>query len=250
MHAEGAKLVKQDDGSVLAEGSAPQTDVYTLTATTTLTGITGLRLEAMTDDSLPRKGPGRGQGGNFVISELRVTATPTSGDAEPVDVKLSNASADFSQDRYTVDTAIDGNAAKLGWAVAPQIGKPHTAMFETDGKVGFENGTHLRFVLEQNFKQHSLGRFRLSITTSKPPLNGEAPKLPDAVAAVLAKEPAERTRHEVAVLVKHYASLDAEYRTLKKAVDDDSAGLGSARLRGAQDLTWALINSPAFLFNR
>ena len=41
------------DGSILAGGKNPDADAYELTARTDLTGITGLRLEVMSDPSLP-----------------------------------------------------------------------------------------------------------------------------------------------------------------------------------------------------
>ena len=42
----------------------------------------------------------------------------------------------------------------------------------------------------------------------------------------------------------------AELATLKRAADLSTQQLQNARLIGAQDLAWALINNPAFLFNR
>lgn len=73
--ANGATLTKQPDMSILASGTTPSTDVYTITAATALTGITGIRIEAMTDPSLPANGPGRNtSNGNFVLTEFLVDA--------------------------------------------------------------------------------------------------------------------------------------------------------------------------------
>jgi hypothetical protein len=48
---------------------------YTVIAETSLTGITGVRLEALEDASLPMGGPGMQTiNGNFVLSELEVYA--------------------------------------------------------------------------------------------------------------------------------------------------------------------------------
>ena len=64
--AAGATLTRLPDGSVLAGGPNPAVDTYTIEATTGLSGITGLRLEAIPDPSLPRHGPGRDpDSGNF-----------------------------------------------------------------------------------------------------------------------------------------------------------------------------------------
>ena len=69
----GATLTRLQDGSILASGSSPPTDVYTVTALTFLTNITGIRLEALTDPSLPHQGPGRQpQNGNFCVTEMEV----------------------------------------------------------------------------------------------------------------------------------------------------------------------------------
>jgi hypothetical protein len=74
--AGGAALTELGDFSILAGGLSPAIDVYTVTAFTSLTGITGVRLEVLEDPSLPFNGPGRQPtNGNFVLSELQVMAT-------------------------------------------------------------------------------------------------------------------------------------------------------------------------------
>jgi hypothetical protein len=56
--ASGTTLTKQPDGSILASGKNPLPETYTITCKTKLTGITGVRLELLTDPSLPAYGPG------------------------------------------------------------------------------------------------------------------------------------------------------------------------------------------------
>ena len=73
--ANGATLTKQGDLSILASGTNPATDTYTITARTSLTGITGIRLEVMEDASLPTDGPGRAApSGNFKLTEIGLAA--------------------------------------------------------------------------------------------------------------------------------------------------------------------------------
>ena len=246
--AAGATLTKQNDGSLLASGKQIENDKYTIVLKTALTGITGLRLEAIPDESLSSGGPGR-TGGNFVVSEFTVTAAPMSDTTKPMSVKLANAYADFSQSKYPVPGAIDGDK-KTGWAIAPQVGKPHIATFETTESIGFEGGTQLTITIEQNLKKYSLGRFRISATTSSRPLNADRPKLPGPIAKIVAKKGKKLSAEQETELLKHYATIDPDYLRLKKTVDDDSASVGMARLKGAQDLAWARINSPALLFIR
>ena len=68
----GATLAVGSEGSITATGSSAATDTYALDFETDLVGITGLLLEALPTADLPKQGPGRSSGGNFVLSELRV----------------------------------------------------------------------------------------------------------------------------------------------------------------------------------
>jgi len=66
----GATLSNLSDNSILVSGFLPDTDIYTVAAFVTNTGITGFRLDALADPSLPAGGPGRNPFGNFVLTEL------------------------------------------------------------------------------------------------------------------------------------------------------------------------------------
>ena len=70
----GSTLTVLSAGSVRASGPVPSIDIYTFSANTNLTGITGFRLEVLIDASLPNGGPGRAGNGNFVLSEFAITA--------------------------------------------------------------------------------------------------------------------------------------------------------------------------------
>lgn len=48
----------------------------------------------------------------------------------------------------------------------------------------------------------------------------------------------------------YYRGLDPEWVRLTQSVTAGTDQYKNERLTGAQDLTWALINSPSFLFNR
>jgi hypothetical protein len=73
----GTTLMELADHSILAGGPNPSTDIYIVSCIVTNTGITGFRLEALEDPSLPQGGPGRRpENGNFVLTEFEVDATP------------------------------------------------------------------------------------------------------------------------------------------------------------------------------
>jgi hypothetical protein len=244
----GAKLTRHDDKSIIAMGKLAK-DTYTIVAPVDLKAITGLKLEALSDDSLPAKGPGRANNGNFVVNELKVTIAPKSDPSQSTAVELANASADFSQDNYHVSGAIDGND-QTGWAASPQLGKSHEATFETKTDVGHEGGSILTITISQQYPdgKHVLGKFRLSVTDGTRPL--AKPKLPEAVAAALAVPKDQRTPEQAAAIAAHYRTLDPELTRLTAEVQKATDQAASSRAIGVQDLAWALINSPAFLFNR
>ena len=90
--ANGATLSELADHSILAGGVVPDTDIYTVTATTSLTGITGIRLELLQDPSLPSDGPGRQMdNGNFILSEFSVNIVPVDCSQELAAVKAELA---------------------------------------------------------------------------------------------------------------------------------------------------------------
>ena len=164
----GATLAAQADGSVLASGPAPDHDTYSIAARTDAVGITAVLLEALPDDSLPGRGPGRAENGNFMLNGLRLSAGPE-GEAMPV--ALTKASADYEQTSYggwPASAAIDGDA-KTGWSIDPCEGMPHVALFEVTRPFGQPGGTALTLELDQGERGHSLGRFRLWATSIPEP---------------------------------------------------------------------------------
>jgi hypothetical protein len=243
-----ATFEKQDDGSIFVSGANGK-DLYTIVGRTDLSGITGVRLEALPDDRLAAKGPGRAKNGNFVVSEITLSARKSDGTDEVQKVSLQNATADFSQQSWAVGGAIDGNLG-TGWAVSPEFGKPHTAVFETAENAGFEGGTRLEFAFNHQFPDgmHTLGRFRLSVTSSPRPIRLN--QQPSELAALVAVAPQQRTAEQKQKLAEAYLATDSEYQRLKAAVAAADSERGNRRLFGVQDLAWALINSSAFLFNR
>ncbi|HSU65554.1 MAG TPA: DUF1553 domain-containing protein, partial [Tepidisphaeraceae bacterium] len=135
---------------------------------TKLRGITAIQLEALTDDSLPGGGPGRGDATrpNFVLNEFQLTIAPLSDPNNGRPVQFASARADYSQHNFEVAGAIDG-IAKTGWAIGQQFHKPHSAVFVLNAPIGLEDGSALTFTLQQtNGARRTIGRFRLSATTS------------------------------------------------------------------------------------
>jgi mono/diheme cytochrome c family protein len=125
--------------------------------------------------------------------------------SDPSLVSLKNATATFSQSDYNVAEAIDGNAReKSGWAIAPQFGAVHAASFEPTQDVNVDGGAKvLTFTLTQNAPMLSMGRFRISATTSQRPVR----VLPGDVTSFRAIAPAQRTPAQAARVTAYFKSV-------------------------------------------
>jgi hypothetical protein len=164
--AGGATLTKQQDGSILASGENPSRDTYSITANTKLTGITAIRLELLSDTSLPANGPGRAAMGCFGLHELRVTAAPQENPSAVTPVGLKNpVTGRGGVGGGPIWHAIDGDP-DTDWSIFSC--RPQTAVFQTQQPLGLPSGTLLTFTLNQAPEQHSIGRLRLSATAESP----------------------------------------------------------------------------------
>ena len=198
----GAELTVQTDGSVLSSGQRPEVDSTTVVVGTSLRRVTAIRLDVLPDESLPMQGPGRTDNGNFHLSEVSLRRlTPGHPQGEPV--VLRQATADFNQEGWTIEHAIDGNH-KTAWGIHPAVGQPHHAVFELAEPVEMAPDKRLLIQLEQaHGGAHVIGRFRLSATSAEP---HAAAALPSAALKVLSKTQGDRSRDEQVAL--HAAVLD------------------------------------------
>jgi hypothetical protein len=238
-----AKMTLRQDGAILVSDKNPATDTYELTFSNVPANVTAFRLEVLTDDSLPQKGPGRAGNGNFVLSEFIVTVVPpavetkpdqdTPGDANPdnptpaevkpgtdeIPVPLQNATATYEQTgaaganpykKWAVEAAIDKDekGKTWGWAIMEQAGQPNFAVFETAADLTLGEGAKLKIVMAQNLDNpgHNIGCFRLSVATSPRPIKAsDAP--PANLIAVLAMPADQRNDAEKSELATYYRSI-------------------------------------------
>ena len=246
----GRKLTRQPDNSILASGTESGSGHLHGGRHDEAQGHHRHSPGGPGHPSLPKNGPGRSAAnGNFVLSEFKVEFAKLQGQDKPLAVKLVSPQATFSQDQFAIAGAIDGNLT-TGWAISPQTGKSQTAVFQVQNKFGTTEGVKLIFSLSQNFagKEHNIGKFRLSVTDAPPPilLNNN---LPENIAKILATPKEKRAPAELATLANYYRGIDVELPRLRSYAAEAPLPTNQ-RAMGAQDLGWALINSPAFLFNR
>jgi hypothetical protein len=210
---EGATLTVQTDGSVLASGKNGKFDTYTIAAPTRLTKINAVRLEAMAHPSMVKGGPGRASNGNFALTDFQLQVAPLGTQAAPVRVAFAGARATFEQKGLPVRAAIDADP-KSAWAIDPEFGKDHAAVFELAEPAGLDKGTQLVFTLKfENNDGHNLGRLRLSVSGTK---NADltAGGIPAKAREALAIPANQRTVAQAAAVLTWYRAIDPAWRAL------------------------------------
>ncbi|HUQ70951.1 MAG TPA: hypothetical protein VM165_15595, partial [Planctomycetaceae bacterium] len=184
-----ASLTLLEDGSILAGGENRPGESYRLVMKTDRQSIAAIRLEVLTDPSLPRLGPGRGSGGNFSIT-WKVTAGPAGDDAQPV--RIQSAVADYSFARFPITVS--------SWNVQGGVGAPHVAFLALATPLQDEAGLQFALTIKGpaggEYGDQNLGRFRVSISDD-----------PRAFAH-------EQSRLAAGQIADPAARLDAAYRLL------------------------------------
>ncbi len=223
----GATLALQDDRSLLVSGPRPDTGDTTLVFEVPPGPLAGLRLEALTHDSLPQKGPGRADNGNLVVSEVKLAlrsvaaGKEAAGHADDRPVPLTRAVASFEQSvagaitpsgkwlaAYTIDGLQSGD--NVGWAIHEQVGRDQWLIVRPDTPVEIPADTLLVVTIEQHHPVgYQMGRFRLAVAAEATDDPGPG-LLPEPVRIASGKLAAERTAEETALLVERFRGSAAE----------------------------------------
>jgi hypothetical protein len=221
----GARLSVDREGIVTADrASRGGVDTYTLTLSLP-EGVTGLRVDALANASLPGEGSGRAANGNFVLSEISVV------DGAGQAVKLAHASATFEQTGFPASAAIDGKTDKRnGWSVAGASGSDQAIVFEIANPLG---GTVVATIRQLHGDNHTLGRFRISVTNAEGPVRAPRVVLPprDVLDAVRIDSSGRDTaqRDRVAAYFRRVApelaGLRSQVAAARKAAADYEAAI-------------------------
>lgn len=155
----GAALTLLPDDSILASGKNPLGDSYSLVADTQVRQISVIRLEGLTHESLPKKGPGRDSQGNrgvFAMTEFKITAQVPG--SEPIPLEVSRISADHFYNELTM----------THWNNTYHEGNPVTATYLLKQPVDASGGVRLKFDMRfsdnRDWPGQNLGHFRLSVS--------------------------------------------------------------------------------------
>jgi hypothetical protein len=191
---EGTRLTVASDGTVLASGKNPDQAQYELNLPPADRPITGIRIEALPHESFAGMGPGRSDGGNFVVTGVRVSSASGA-------LKIGAAQADYVQKGFGVDR-LALNDLGTGWAVSGETGKPHQLVLALASPLPAGASFSLRLQCDSKYPQHTLGQFRVTVTSAEDPLTGA---LPAKVRQLV--ETKDRTEAQESELRAYYRSI-------------------------------------------
>ena len=223
----GTSLGILSNGIVTATGKNPDFETYTITLNSTTKHVTALRLEAFKDAALVKGGPGRAPNGNFALSDFKVTVNPLDSKNKPTSaqpVKFKSVRSSFDQKGLPASASIDSDK-KSSWAIDPQFGKDHQAVYELEKPLDLPHGAEWIITLDFNGNnQHNLGKLRVTFSSMDKPALAVLP-VPEKTQVALEKLKTNQklTAAEITDLGMWYRTKDADWQKLNKAVDDFAA---------------------------
>jgi hypothetical protein len=209
----GATVTPQPDGSFLASGPNPKSEVYRVNGTAS-GQISGIKVTAVPDPSLAGGGSGRAESGNFILTGLRVTVG-----GKPV--PLLRARADYTQTGYDADGVVRSDA-KRGWAVSGRTTQPTSLVAEFAVTV---KGGRIEVVIEHgslDWPNHALGRFRVSTLNVPNP----AERVIDPETQRLLAVP-ERSEAAIQALRERYREIATARHAERRALEQVRAALAA-----------------------
>jgi len=215
-----ATFTRQSDGSYLASGENPKFDTYTIRASVSSHRVTSLRIEALTDPSLPHGGPGRAANGNFGLTSITVTAAPSSSPDQARPIALRSPRSTFDQNGLPAKSVLQQSGGC--WAIDPQFGRSHAIAF--DFAEPFQSDGDILLTVSLRFQcndQHQFGRVRLGVSSADESIAAGASiqnkSLADAIFALRHGASFDSLKeNDKQTIVEWFRFLDPEWQSLHR----------------------------------
>lgn len=173
----GEDLEVMVDQSVFATGPLPDFAEYHVYGHVATPTISGIKLEALPHPLLPFNGPGRHPKGGYLVSQVKLWVHRADTPNEPEEVKLLTAWCSTGQPssevRHVIDpTVTKQNRFKEMWRVEEPKGDLGSMIIEleTPVQLGPKDRLEVRIDQSQDDWMYTLGRFKISTTSSQTPI--------------------------------------------------------------------------------
>lgn len=157
---KGVEFRAMDDKSMLAVKPNPGNDVYTLKLMAGKKEIKAIYVEALADDSLPNRGPGRASNGNFCLTE--VEAGVVQGGVTNK-LLISGAWANRTERNFSTAFVFDGDVSSAnGWsAEGHRYHEDAAIVLVPDQPIPGGTRFELRLSFLAKWGEHVIGRIRI-----------------------------------------------------------------------------------------
>jgi cytochrome c553 len=208
----------QKDGSFFVSGNNPEQATYTVIGKWSGATFDTLRLDVLSDKSLPGKGPGRVKHGNFVLSEIALEVSDTVDFANPRELQFASSIADHEQagKPWLVKFAYDQDL-NTGWAIGNEFGKDHWAEFQLADRYSESKPSFVRIKMQQlHGQQHTIGKFRISLQRGTEP----KVKVPENIAKILAIASEDRSDSQRQDLLEHFSRVASRTQKIHEQLEE------------------------------
>jgi hypothetical protein len=228
----GTTLTASPDGAILASGKNPQRETFIVEGEIPVSTLTGIRLEALPHEKLPRGGPGRDIYGNAIVSEIKAEIERAGGDWEPIRFKKVVADDGRTQDERARKLWII-DASREDQRVARQL-----VLIPADPvKIKEKGRVRISIRQDSDFVGQAIGHFRLSVTDTRDP--SEVVKVRAKQRPILEKPAKDRTAEETKQLAEQFRAVASELESTRERIKElkkkvDRLGISTALIMGEQ----------------
>ena len=210
----GADLRITSNSIVQAEGPNPDNDTYVVTFRPGAGEWTGLRLETLTDESLPGNRSARG-GVGYCLTEVEVHAEDN---GRRLALKIDGGAASLNETGFPFVAAFDGNP-RSGWGMRFGGSRRMYAAFAFHRPLRATSNTVLRVTLRHDSptRRATIGKFTLAVS-EVPDATHHTNGVPDDVLKILREPGDKRTAQEQQRIAEFYRAIAPELREMNRQV--------------------------------
>ena len=210
----GADLRIISNSIVQAEGPNPDNDTYVITFRPGEGEWTGVRLECLTDESLPGNRSARG-GVGFSLTEIEFHVEENGQDRK---LGIAGGSASVIETGLPFVAAFDGNP-RTGWGLRHMSSRRQYAAFTFAKPISATSNTVLRVTLrhDSTIRRATIGKFRLAVSEVSDATH-DTNGVPDDVLKALRAPREERTAKQRKTIAEFYRTIAPELRVLNGQV--------------------------------
>jgi mono/diheme cytochrome c family protein len=228
----GVKFERLPDGSFVARGDAATNNVYVVKARANAGTVTGIRLEVLSDQSLPHGGPGRRlSDGVAAINEFIAEVAPASSNEERPSgerINFATVTSDLETTKNQATLTVDGDG-RTAWSTDAPAALRHQdrkLVYALKQPLALGADQQLVFQIIQKFPDNNaiefgihpvVGRFRLAVTSAP---NPQADPLPARLRQLLNTPASQRTPEQRREIFSFYRTTVKEWAETNQKIEE------------------------------